>query len=171
MPYPYTFSALSGFNTAYADTSAVQRYLTTFSIATGNRSGASLDFQNFLVQCTAEMDAAMLQLGVLVPPPAGTAILPILEQMCAVGAAASWALARADSGDAEGKTVAAQLLATYDAMMGLLEREEINLVQMGMISAGWAVTPDRRLYYQAGTLQPNADGSKKVPFFTTTQQW
>ncbi len=177
MPYPYTFTDASlvaayGSNTtSYADVQAVQSMMMSYKIRADQDDGNIRQVQQYLVWVSREIDALLMSVGVLVPPPLTAPIIPILTQTAALGASAMLAHARFESGDEILGSHANQLMGAYDAAMGILERGDMNLVQMGMISAGWAPEADKRKYYRSGNLEPLGDGSRKKPFITMQTQW
>lgn len=172
---PYTFSEFPVPNTAYCDETDVQALLMGMKVnnprATQPEQGSVANIRQFCLQVAREIDAVLQEAGAVVPPPAGAPILPILQQTAAYGAAAQLELARHDTGDQNLGAHARLLVAMYDNMLGLIERGDLNLIDMGMQSRGWAVTNDRRKRYFSGTLQPNPDGSAKGPAFTMQTQW
>lgn len=170
MPYPYVFTSLTAPNNSYADIPQVQALILSFQLS--NDGVASVhQIQTWLVNVTNEIDSVLLKAGVQVPPPVGTAIVPILVQTCATGAAALLAYARYETGDETLGSHANALMNAYDAQLGLLERGDIPLLLMGMISAGWAVTDDRRQYYASGNIVLDRTGNPKTPIFTAQDQW
>lgn len=174
MPYPYTPTDTifaSPNNGCYADIQAVQSHFVSFRIENDDAINER-QIHQFLVYVSREIDALLLKAGVQVPPPAGTAILPLLQETCALGVAALVEHTRFESGDEDLGKRSAALQNSYDAMMGMLERGDINLVAMGCVSAGWAMTANRLLYYSSGNLLANTDGTQKTAKFQmNTQQW
>lgn len=178
MPYPYAWTDPEGVaaGNSYADENAVQRLVMSYTIDNQRvqtpDQGSVTNIRRFLIQVSAEIDAVLLKAGYLVPPPASVAILPILENMAAFGATAQLEAARFETGDDnELAKHVTMMQGSYDSMMGLIERGDINAGQMGMVSAGWASTPDRRKYYKSGNLEPLPDGTAKKPQFTMQTQW
>lgn len=174
MPYPYnptdTIFA-SPNNGCYADIQAVQAHFVSFRIE-NDESINERQIHQYLVYVSREIDAVLLKAGVQVPPPAGAAILPLLQETCALGTAALVEHTRFEAGDEDMSKRSSSLQSSYDAMMGMLERGDINLVAMGCLTAGWATTANRLAYYSSGNLLPNTDGTQKTAkFLSNTQQW
>jgi|SRR6185437_4634004 len=174
MSYPYSVSDTiftSPNNGVYADIQAVQSHFVSMRIEADDAVNMRQVHQ-FLVYISREIDAVLLKAGVIVPPPAGAAIMPLLQETCALGAAAFVEHTRFESGEEDLGKRSAALQNSYDAMMGMLERGDINLVAMGCISAGWATTVNRVAYYASGNLLPNSDGKpKQAQFQMNKQQW
>lgn len=179
MPYPFT---LSNGAPSYADVAHTQSYFVSFQIASDPSIGPAV-VEQFLESVTAEIDALLLRKGYLVPPPSGARILPILRDMCAIGAAALVQHARFENGDESGLQHANGLMNVYDASLGLIERDDVNPGLLGMISAGWSEQPDQRTYFNSGNIQPLpsdtpdtilrdvAIAGTRGPFFTMNMQW
>jgi hypothetical protein len=174
MPYPYNPTDTvfgSSNNGCYADIQAVQAHFSSFRIENDD-SVNERQIHQFLIYVSREIDACLLKAGVQVPPPPGAAILPILQETCALGAAALVEHTRFEAGEEDLGKRSAALQNSYDAMMGMLERGDINLIALGCIDAGWATTPNRTLYYSSGNLLPKRDGTaKQANFQMGTQQW
>lgn len=176
MPYPYIFTEMPVPNGSYADENATQRYIMTYALnnvyTQSVEQGGIAQLRHFLIQISAEIDSVLLRAGYVVPPPAGVAILPILENIASLGAAAQLEMARYESGeDTEAGKHASVLQQSYDGLLGLLERHEIDGLLMGMVSSGWAPQSDRTKYYKSGNLTSKADGTSKGPQFTIDMQF
>ena len=80
MAYPFTWvDATSGLTlNSYADVATVQQYFATYTISAGDQDHiGTASVLDFLVSTTAEIDAVCTAAGYLMPPPAGSAIMPI----------------------------------------------------------------------------------------------
>lgn len=168
MPYPYTWTDPAGNPVnSYANVDTVQEYFASYTISEGEQDHIGVQSaQDFLAEATAQIDAVLLKAGLLVPPPAGAAILPILKQTAAVGAAAAIEHARYEGGDDAIGKHANGLRNAFDAQLGILERQDINCVLMGMVSAGWSPQANVTAYFKSGNLEPDSYGNPKQPQFT-----
>lgn len=170
MAYPVVWSSGTVQGNSYADVQDVQTWL--MSTRVGKTEWASVDhIRTHLITVTAEIDAVLLGKGAQVPPPSTSELLPILKQAAAIGAAANLEHARYETGDDAVGQHAQSLIGLYDAQLGLLERYDIPLDKMGMVSAGWLPESDTRKYFSSGNLQPDRTGNAKKPFFTAQDQY
>lgn len=172
MSYPYVFNDTADgvVGNSYAEVQHVQMWFATYRVGADETISIN-QVRTMLISISAEIDAMILTKGGQVPPPAGSTILPILQQNAAVGTAAWIAHMRYEMGDEQFGPHAKSLMTVYDANMGMLERGDIEMSHVGVVTAGWLPTARRSLYYQSGNLDQDRSGLPKAPFFTLQDKY
>lgn len=168
--YPYNFAEWPTPNGSYGDIQHVQMLIESFKIEP-DEAGSPRQMHFWLINSSREIDAVLLKRGYTIPPPADALIMPILANTAALGAMAQFDFARYETGEDDINKRANAIQASYDNMLGLLERGDIDGLLMGMSNAGWATQANRTKYYHSGNLEPQSDGTAKKPVFTMNMQW